>query len=329
MGKQIYSTFNLSYFRKVLSLSVESHIKRNLYYLLSLFLTLIISNCGSTIKLCEKEDETKCGCNPYYQRIDKLNIALDKSSSKTIKYFIDNLSVNGKALDKEYINVGLKGSIGSSKEIDPKVIDAVIRNFEKIPPPIQEYENWLKCVYPKGVPTKRGVILMDSHVEGVVYCERIQKIGGSNADNISLFVRELGCLPYTVATNLNWQDEERVIELARKIKKETNKPTLIIIHASAFYEKTMEPEANNKLLLFLDAIKNEDVRILVYTRGLPEDTNPGLLQRYENVLNKVEELKVKAKLHEMKKRHNSCFDDAEVASAFKKDIKTMLADEFE
>jgi len=101
---------------------------------------------------------------------------------------------------------------------------------------------------------------------------------------------------------------------------------LIIIHASAFYRKTKEIEANNKLINFIDSIKDEKLKILVYTRGLPEHPNEELKKRWNNILVTLDkpELLSKSKLHVMKKGHKSCFKDPEIGVPFKNEIKAML-----
>lgn len=126
---------------------------------------------------------------------------------------------------------------------------------------------------------------------------------------------------------MQWQDEQRVIDLSRKIYDETNNPALIIIHASAFYEETKEFEGNKKLLLFLESLKNETVKILVYSRGLEADAPGDTQKRWNNVVGQVKELKGKAFLYVMGKGHYSCFDEPEVGMPFKKEIKRILTEE--
>jgi len=224
----------------------------------------------------------------------------------------------------EYANLSLNGCISSSKKIDTLFIQSMIKAWESIPWPKYEYEKWCECKYNGGQQTKRGIIMMDSHIKGVVYCERTQNFGGSNADDILKLLNYSKVVPYTVSTNIQWMDEQRVIDLSRKIIEESKKPALIIIHASAFYEKTQEFEGNTKLLLFLESLKNENVKILVYTRGLPEESGPEITQRFDNVIGKVEELKDKAYLLVIDPQQNPCFDNPEVGMAFRNKIRKIL-----
>jgi hypothetical protein len=300
---------------------------RSFCFLLLVLAAMFLSNCSSTKQVCtKKEINSPCGCNPYYERIYKLGISLDKVSSKEITRCINNVSLNAKVLDKEYVDLSLNGCISSSKKIDSLTKVAIIKSWNEIPIPTQQYEDWLTCVkeHQKPKPNKRGIILMDSHISGVVYCDRTREVGGSNADDILRLIDNSKVIPFTVSTNLQWMDEQRVIDLASRILEETKKPALIVIHASAFYEKTQEFNGNTKLLLFLESLKDENVKILVYTRGLPEESTSDIEQRFKNVVGKVDELKGKAFLLVIDPKQNPCFDNPEVGMAFKNKVKEIL-----
>jgi hypothetical protein len=286
---------------------------------------MLLSNCSGTKQLCtRKKLKSLCGCNPYYEKIYLKSISLDKVASKEITMKINNLSLNGKVLDTALAKLSLDGSILLSRKIDTLIKMEIIKSWNEVPDMIQEYEAWLRCTGKKPETNKHGIILMDSHIGGVVYCDKTREVGGSNADDILRLIDNSKIIPYTVSTSSKWQDEQRVIDLSRKILDETSKPALIVIHASAFYEKTQEIEGNKKLLLFLESLKDENVKILVYTRGLSRDSTPDIVRRFDNVVSKLTELKDKACLLVFDSKQDPCFDNPEVGMALKNEIRTIL-----
>jgi len=121
----------------------------------------------------------------------------------------------------------------------------------------------------------------------------------------------------TVATNLEWQDGQRVKNMD---------PALVVLHASAFYKETKEMEGNKRLINFLDSMKKTKTKILVYTRGLPDQPNKDVEKRFLNIKKKLKdpELIQNAELFVMPKGHDSCFTDPEVGTPFTKKISDML-----
>lgn len=158
------------------------------------------------------------------------------------------------------------------------------------------------------------VVLMDSHLKGVVYCKDTFEKGGSNSDDIADLLSDLPVAVASIPTNLDWNDYERLIKL---------NPSLIIIHASAFYKETQELKGNLQLLTFLGQVRKSPARILVYTRGLPEEPSERLNIEWTNLVGQVN-LSNKAQLIVMPRGHASCFHDPAVAVPFKKAVMRAL-----
>jgi hypothetical protein len=250
-------------------------------------------------------------------------MSLDKTLITEVKRCAD-LSTDVNIKSVELAKGTFKGCISSSKKFDDKTRDALLKLIDSVPAPEAQYNIWLNCYadvmgYNKpGYKQKPLVVLMDSHIKDVVYCEHTQKIGGSNADDIINLIKDLPLAVATVSTNLEWKDDQRVIDM---------QPALVVLHASAFYKETQEIGGNQRLLDFLDSFKKMQTKILVYTRGLPEQPSDEILDRWKKLLDKLNDpdLKKHAELFIMPKGHESCFDDPEVANPFKKKIKEMLA----
>jgi hypothetical protein len=163
---------------------------------------------------------------------------------------------------------------------------------------------------------RKTVVLMDSHIKDVVYCPHTQKIGGSNADDIINLIKDLPLHIETVSTNLEWQDDHRVIDLD---------PALIVLHASAFYEATRPMEGNARLLDFLHNLEKTNIKILVYTRGLPDQPTEDILVRWKKITEGLKNNK-NAQLFKMPKgkEYDSCFEDPDVGRPFKRKIREIL-----
>ena len=309
---------------------LNSFLIKTYYYLFLVLASLLLCEC-STGRLCtNKMKESKCGCDPIKDGVETYVKSINKFAAKELSAGLKDVGLDIKIKDAQLFTAAIAGAISYSKNIDSVTRKAVIDFLNKnLPNYVEEHNNrWIPCQYPvKIVKPTRQVILMDSHAKNCVYCQNTYNIYGSNSDDILRIISDLDILPYTVSTNLQWQDEQRVIDLSRKIFEETNKPAIIIIHASAFYEETKEFEANRKLMLFLESLKDEKVKILVYSRGLEADAPRDTQKRWDNVVGKVKELQGKASLYVMTKGHNPCFDDPEVRMPFKTEIRRMLTEE--
>jgi len=315
---------------QLLSLQIKTN-----YYLFLLLAGLLLCGCSPFNSLCTRRmEKSDCGCDPVKDGVKTYLSSVNKFAAKELSAGLKDVALDIKIKDAQLFTSAIAGSFVYSRKIDSVSRQAVI-NFlnENLPNFVEEHNNrWIPCRYNDPAQSQRSkypmqVILMDSHAKDCVYCQNTYNIQGSNSDDILRIISDLNILPYTVSTNLKWQDEQRVIDLSRKIFEETNNPAVIIIHASAFYEETKEFEANKKLLLFLESLKNEKVKILVYSRGLEADAPEDTQKRWNNVVGQVKELKGKAFLYVMEKGHMSCFDDPEVGMPFKKEIKRILTEE--
>ncbi len=280
---------------------------------------IMISGCGpkrllSAADLCHPEVYNKCyGCSPYFEKFRILSNKVDDKVITEAKNCADiaaNLSISGKKL----FDLSFKGCINNNKILDKELKDALTKQMDEVKVPEEQFNAWLDC-YKKMV--KRIVVIMDQHNDALIYCEHTRNIKGSNAVDIVNLIKDLNVTPLPFATNLEWQMEQQVIDL---------KPSLIIIHASAFYEKTKDLRDNKKLILFLDYVTRAGIKVLVYTRGLPEQPSKDVQQKWDNIIKKFDEKKLKenAYLFVMPKGHESCFTDPEIGNPFKSKIKDML-----
>ena len=75
---------------------------------------------------------------------------------------------------------------------------------------------------------------------------------------------------------------------------------------------------------FLDALKSSNTKILVYTRGLPDQSPPDIIERWNKLLLKVKDLKGQAELFIMPKRQDACFRDSDDSGPFQNKVRQML-----
>ncbi|MDJ0733880.1 MAG: hypothetical protein QNJ47_07305 [Nostocaceae cyanobacterium] len=133
--------------------------------------------------------------------------------------------------------------------------------FEK-PKPIDKLLEPLIVILQKQKPISTPkVLIMDSHLPDVVYKLETRKKGGSNADDIREILDDIDPpiqLPRE-STNLSWHGEQQVLE---------HNPDIIIIHASAFYQRTDVEDSEKKFLSFLEFIgKRIQSKFLIYSRS--------------------------------------------------------------
>jgi lysozyme len=161
------------------------------------------------------------------------------------------------------------------------------------------------------------VLLMDSHIAENVYCPRTRKNAGSNYDDITKLLKDLPIRIAYEPTNLAWQNQQHVLD---------ERPSLVIIHASAFQEKTASMEGNTKLINFLNSLKGTGIHVLVYTRGLSQDSPSDVQKRWEVLMHALHDpdLKKNAKYFLMPQRQQACFEDPKDGEPFREKIKAML-----
>lgn len=285
-------------------------------------LSMTVSGClfgTSTNELCDEEVRKHCaGCDPGQERFNIVANKLDKPMYAELKKCVD-ATINASVKDIKYADAALKGCISSNTKLDEKTRDTLLKEIERLPIPEDQRKIWLKCyealMIKKGnaITAKPIVVLMDSHLKDVVYCKHTQDVGGSNSDDIINLIKDLPLNVATVSTNLEWQDDQRVINL---------NPALIVLHASAFYKETKEIDGNNRLFAFANNLGNRNIKILVYSRGLTKESSKELRNRWDKI-KKLENNK-NIQLFTMPKGHESCFTDPDIGRPFKRKIMDML-----
>ena len=286
--------------------------------LATLCVVLLLSGCPP--ELCDKRIKEKCyGCSPIMEQFRGIAESLNKTMLTEVKRCIDS-STDASIKSAELAKGTFKGCISTNKTIDDKTRDKLLERIDKVPVPEKEYESWLTCcIGVRGDAMRKPVVvLMDSHLKDVVYCPHTQEIGGSNADNIIALIRDLPVAIATVSTNLEWKDDRQVLDMH---------PALVVVHASAFYKETQEMSGNTRLLNFLDSLKNTDVKILVYTRAVPDQAPEEVAERFKRIVDALNspDLKKRTQLFIIPKGHSACFDDPDVGFPFKNKVKEMLA----
>ncbi len=283
---------------------------------------VIVSCCNtpkpvSSVDLCSKETINRCqNCSPYMVRLKIVTNKLDETKIKEVKYCGD-LAANLSIKEAKFFDASFKGCINNNIVLDEKTRDALIKEIEKAQVPEPEYNAWLDC-YKKLVGRDPVVVILDQPNDALTYCEYSRRINASNAFDIQNLINDLPINPIPLSTHLEWKNEQQVINL---------EPKLIVVHASAFYKKTRELQGNDRLLLFLDSLKGAQTKILVYTRGLPDQPTERMKKQWDDLIKKINdpEMKKNTDLFIMPKGHKSCFTDPEIGVPFKNKIKEMLS----
>jgi hypothetical protein len=158
------------------------------------------------------------------------------------------------------------------------------------------------------VQKKSIIVLMDSPLRDVVYNFNDWQKGRTNADIITEILNDLPIQIIKETTSLNWLREEQVYNL---------KPSLIIIHASCFYDKTNIEDADRKFYSFLDYISSLDVKILIYSRGFHHEEI-----WVNNLIKDIPQLKDKVKI--LKVEMPKDFNDPTIRNILKQYVKQDL-----
>lgn len=270
--------------------------------------------------LCDVALAQSCGgCNPYAERYWITTQTMDRNVVLEVNRCLDAEADAGYK-DTKLVEGAFKACIRKNKKLDEDIKKKILDSTDDFSISDAEYDAFIECR--KRLMSQPPVAtLLDSHLEGVVYCADSVPKGKSNADDIAELLdglevdgRSLAVIPFS--THLEWQHHEQLQKL---------KPELIVIHASAFYEETKEMQANEQLMYFLDYFADSNIPVLVYTRGLPEESPQDLRFRFERVVAKVEGT-MNAKLFVMPKGVNgdSCFKDPTVGAPFKKEVLVTL-----
>src|SRR5260221_7646507 len=143
-------------------------------------------------------------------------------------------------------------------------------------------------------------------------------MGGSNTDDIAIVRASLQprvALP-AVPTSLGFQDDQRVLNL---------NPDLVVIHASAFFDDTQPLLGNRRLINFLESVKKSRAKVLVYTRGLPDQPEQRIKDDWERIKQTVAASDGKFQLFIMPKGTDPCFKNPLAGEPFRNKVREMLA----
>lgn len=276
---------------------------------------------GCESDICDPATRRACGgrCNPYLERLaySVKNAGIDRALVLDSEKCGD-LTLGLGAKDKDFAKAAAKGCIRSNKKIDAKTRDWVLKKADEVTVSDQEYDSWLQSC----TSSRKYVLLMDSRLPKVVYCKHSRETGQTNTDDIlKLLSGVQGITVGIEPTHLEWSRVDRVLNV---------RPNLILLHASAFYEETKAPEANKRVLTFLEALKGRNIKVLVYTRGLPDarvgdspEERAALEQRWKNILNAEKKYEF-VSLFIMPRGHEACFTDPDDGAPFRNAVVELL-----
>lgn len=284
----------------------------------ALILTVALStSCRHTQQQsgCDQTVQQKCGTNPFVKNLeDELRITqLPKGLIKETKSCA-NASADAALKGTETVKGEVKACIERSATVDADTRDKLFALVDKVRVSDKEYDGWVDCKL-GACADLPVIVLMDSHLPDVVYCKQTRDEGGSNSDDIRPFLPP-GFRVDIIPTSLAWADYQSVLE---------RKPVLVIVHASAFYRETQPMEGNTRLLNFLDALRGSKSKILVYTRGLPDEAPRDTRERWERIKKKVGELNPQAQLFVMPRGQNACFRDPDDKGPFQNKVREILS----
>ena len=170
------------------------------------------------------------------------------------------------------------------------------------------------------------IVLMDSPHPDRVYDPETRKNRGTNADDLTDIVRDLPVVIHKETVSSTWHRENQVLK---------QRPDLIVIHRSCFYDDTnlndsdfashLYTLANSKLVAFLGyiAIGNPYTKFLVYTRGFRVELNR--LRWTSEAERRFPSLKERITAwHVPRSGEYATFRDPNTASAIKNLIKSVL-----
>ena len=173
------------------------------------------------------------------------------------------------------------------------------------------------------------IVLMDSPLEGRVYDPHTQAAGGTNADDVSDALRELGAVTHKENTSPIWHREEQVLQ---------QNPDLVISHLSCLLDQRMANKdptlsdhlfeiAQQRLIGFFGyvASNNPRTRFLVYSRGRPWPPPDGEASWREDFLARFPRLKNRLFTLTVPGGSNATFRNTETANLLRTRVKEILS----
>jgi hypothetical protein len=284
---------------------------------------LVFPGCPSPKnELCDKDLRAKCGgCSPKIQALANWMTVtrMDSAVFLEVKHCAD-ATLNASSKDVKYAEGAFKGCLSTTKKIDEKIRDKLLTTWDDAKPSEEESKIWVGC-YTKWSSDKQAlpiVVLMDSHFKDLVYCSDTAAKGGSNTADIANLLASMQprVALAAVPTYLDWQDDQQVLNLD---------PKLIVIHASAFFDETKPILGNQRLMNFLESVKNSRAKVLVYTRGLPDQPEQRIKDDWERITKTVAASDGKFQLFIMPKGTDPCFKNPLAGEPFRNKVREMLA----
>lgn len=172
------------------------------------------------------------------------------------------------------------------------------------------------------------IVLMDSPLEGRVYDPHTQAAGGTNADDVSDALRELGVVTHKENTSPIWHREEQVLQ---------QNPDLVISHLSCLLDQRIANKdptlgdhlfeiAQQRLIGFFGyvASNNPRTRFLVYSRGRPWPPPDGEASWRENFLARFPPLKNRLFTLTVPGGSNATFRNPETANLLRTRVTEIL-----
>ena len=165
-------------------------------------------------------------------------------------------------------------------------------------------------------PHKKTILLMDSTLPEVVYDSRSRASGRTNADEIYDALKDVPSLSISKeTTSLQWAREEYVRSLG---------PDLIILHLSAFYDKTTPHDGDRKLLSFLRYISSQKSRLLLYTRAPLLQSGPAQDAYSAELTRQIPALRNRVSMFRFENGQPMTFMDTTLARNLKLQVKSIL-----
>lgn len=163
----------------------------------------------------------------------------------------------------------------------------------------------------------KWVVMMDSTLPKLVFDPATRAKGGTNADDITPILIDLPVQTVKETTSLQWSREEQLLQL---------NPDLVIVHLSAFDDKSNAKDSDHKFRTFLKYMAGSKTKFLIYSRVIPKLANR---QHEIHILTQngflVNGISVdRLHLFHVPGRGQATFRDPQTAREFKLRVKSLL-----
>ena len=162
----------------------------------------------------------------------------------------------------------------------------------------------------------RVIVLMDSTLPDLVFDPDTRSKRGTNADDINEIIDDLpNCKIFKETTSLAWNRDQQVFQ---------NDPDLIVIHLSAFYEKTNPEDSDNRLKRFLYFMADSRASFLFYTRSFTLSNSAARTNWVNNIESQIPALKGRMRLIFIQGGVSATFRNPDTALHLKIAVKQIL-----